>query len=123
MMIENIELGILILVLNGLDFDSKVTGVQENKNFCASYLTKFITNLDVIWCAVETFWSDECHIHFILSKGQNVCDFFSVNPPPPHPPLPFPTFNISLRSDIFSLISFKLGMMMETIKLYILIPV
>ena len=31
----------------------KVTGVQESKNFCVDYITKFAIVLDGIWYTVE----------------------------------------------------------------------
>ena len=50
-----------------LDLDSKVTGMQESKHFCAKYLTKYSINWDRIWYTVETFWCDKSYIDVILS--------------------------------------------------------
>ena len=41
--------------------------MQEIKNFCGFYLSKSSIYFDGIWYAVESFWSDEFHTHFILS--------------------------------------------------------
>ena len=41
--------------------------MQEIKDFCTSYLTKFVSNFDGILHTVETSWPDEAYIHFILS--------------------------------------------------------
>ena len=45
-----------------------VTGMWENKTFCASYLTKFSMNFDLIWFVVETGWFDELPTRDILSN-------------------------------------------------------
>ena len=45
----------------------KVTEVQESKNFCASYLTKFSVAMNGIGHTVDTRWYDELHIQSIFS--------------------------------------------------------
>ena len=43
----------------------KVIRVWESRNFYANYFTKYSMYLNRIWCAVETYWSDEAHFHFV----------------------------------------------------------
>ena len=42
-------------------------GMQESKTFYAKYLVKLLLDLDGIWNAVETYWSNESYAHLILS--------------------------------------------------------
>ena len=53
-----------------------------------NYLTKFLTDLSGIWCAVETCWCDKPHTNFI--KGETPV-YMSLNKNP---------CNTGLHSDI-----------------------
>ena len=39
-------------------------GCEKEKNFCANILNKFSVDLDGIWYAVQSYWSDEPHVIF-----------------------------------------------------------
>ena len=58
MVIEATAVYILILVSVTLTF-FKVIGIRQSKNVCASYPSKFSIDLDGIWYAFETSWSDK----------------------------------------------------------------
>ena len=83
--------------------------MQESKNFCPNYLTKFAIDLNGIWYTVETCWCCEVHTYFVLliSKGKI-----------PACVILFGQLYIVLYSDIYRPISFKLDIVMETTKLY-----
>ena len=88
--------------------------MREGKNSSTNYLTKFSMDLNGIWHTVETCWCDETHTHFIsyfsVFKGGN-----------PTYGIAFEKTKVGLCSDIYRPISFRLGRMIETTKLYILI--
>ena len=76
MAIDTIELYILILACLTLTLNqghrdareqNKQTNKQTNKNWCANHLTKFWTDLNEIWSAVEFRWSDDPHSHLTMS--------------------------------------------------------
>ena len=74
---------------------------------------KFTIDFDGILHTVETCLGDEPHTHLISSiQGRELylCDLVKKNE----------HFNIGLYSGIYRLISFKLGIMIESTKLYIL---
>ena len=77
--------------------------MPESKNFCANFLAM---DFDGIWHKVETCWSDEPNILFTLfeqhSRERTLCWLVCRH----------------LKTDFF-----KLGVMIETTKLYIVIPV
>ena len=79
--------------------------MQENNDFCTSYLTKFSNKLGGIWYTVETCRCDERHIYFIsvslVFKGDNPTLVIFLNK----------KLNIGLYSDIYRPISFKHGIM------------
>ena len=63
-----------------------------------------------MWYSVETFWCDESHtrfflVHLIFKEDMWFC-------------LKKKSFNVSLYSHMYWLIFFKLGVMIETTKLY-----
>ena len=91
----------------------KVTG--ESKNW-ANYGIKFWLDLNGIWYTVETCWSNEPHSDLILSSQYSIerslLLWFCKR-----------KFDVGLYSDIYRVISFKLGVVMETTKLCILILV
>ena len=66
-LIDTTELYILILVYVILTLNQAL-GIQESKNFCASYLPKLQMDLDGKLHAVETCWFGESYIHLIYSK-------------------------------------------------------
>ena len=76
----------------------------------------FYWNMDGIWYAVETCWSDEPHAilsQLISFHGREPNFGGSIKN----------NFNVGLHSDIYRLISVKLGLMMDTTLLYCFIPV
>ena len=112
----------------------KVTGIWESKNFYTSYLTKFLIYLDgkqkllyqLSHKVLNLFeWNMACSwdllilsaslsfnlIWTIFSRETLFMWFCQRN------------FNVGLHSDIYRLISFKLGMRIKRIKLHILITV
>ena len=101
-----------------------VTGVQESNNFCANYVTKFKS----IWmkCGVhdtfETCWCDQTHTFFFLSqplsqylRERSQLIKFCLKKKK--------NCNIDVCSHIYRPVSFKLGIMIETTMLDILVSV
>ena len=86
--------------------------MHRHRNLCQSR-AKFSMNFDSVLYAVETCWSEEPHIHFVLSifKAENPAEVIWGGEP----------FNIGLHLGIYRMISFILGMMIETTELYSLI--
>ena len=111
-MIDTTELYILIVVEVALTWIKSHRDVWK-ENFCANYLTKFIMILNRIPYAIDTCWSDELHTHFIspnqYSRERTQLRWIHQE-----------NFNIGLHSDIFRLISFILGVIIETTKLIVL---
>ena len=108
-MIDTIELYMLILVVVTL------TSIQGRRN---------TVDLDGSWCTVETFWYDEPHTHFISSiqfsrgVGDTLLMWFREKT------TTTTTYKQKTTlADIYTPTSFKLGMMIETTKLYISISV
>ena len=83
-MIDAIVVYILILVKLTLT-SLKITQVQESKDFCANYLTKFPIDLNGILNTEWTCWCGECQTHFISNifniqgKEPGFCDFANRN--------------------------------------------
>ena len=101
---------ILILVLVTVAFIQGHKDARKETKLYTNCFIKFQVDLDGIWCAVKTCWSDELHTHFFnqsLFKGKNSTYVI----------LSTKKCNVGLYSDICRLISFKLGMMTKiTIK-------
>ena len=114
-MIDITELYIFILVYVTLTL-IQGHGMQESKNFCANYLLKLSMDLDEIWRAVETCWFGKCVTFFIsgnrYSRERIQLWWFCEK-----------KFNFGLLTDIYRWISFKLGAMIDTTKVYSFIPV
>ena len=69
------------------------------------FLTKVLVNLDGIWYTVKACWCDKRHTHlsspFSIRERTLLMRFCDIN------------FNIDMDSDIYRMISFKFGMMMD----------
>ena len=82
-----------------------------------SFSRKYLHQIAWIQYAAMASWSVKAHVKFLFCmidiKGRNFClsDFINC------------TFKIWICSDAFRSISLKLGKIMDTTKLYILIPV
>ena len=87
----------------------KVTGVQKSNTFCANYHTEFSIDLKRIWNSVDTCWCIEPHTHVISSVEYSMERTL---------PMWF-----RYKNNVYRPISFKLDMMIETTRLYILISV
>ena len=70
MIIETIEVYIFISVCVTFDQDSR-SGGKQRFIICqlSSYPPKFSMDLDGIWNDGETYWSDERHLHLVLSDS------------------------------------------------------
>ena len=94
--------------------------MQESKNFCTNYLTKFSIDLNGMCFTVETCWCDEPQSFYLVHsifKVENPIYVISSKKQKQK------TWSFDLYSDIYRLISFKFSMAIETTKLYILILV
>ena len=91
-------------------------GVRESKNFCANYLSKFLIDLNWIWYTIETCWCDEPHIHSMLSIEHSSETYLYYKL---YDVIKKRNFNVGLYSEI----SFILGMVIKSTKLYILVSV
>ena len=92
--------------------------VRESKNFCTNYLIKFPIDLDGTWYAVETCWV-LFNFVFILSCPVNI--------PGREPYLgdcvKKEIINVGLHLDTMRLVSFRIGLKIDIITLYISVPV
>ena len=89
-----------------------MTGVQESTNLCANYFTKFLIDLNGIW-------NIKFHMTFVIHlscpigmEGRKYFYDFCTK-----------RINIGLYSNIYRLMSFKLGMIIKTSELYIFVSV
>ena len=93
-----------------------VTGVGESKNCCTIHFIKFGADLNRIWYVGETCWSDESHTHAILFDQCSreitlLVEYHHRN------------FITGFHSDVYGLISFKLGVKIEALEFYMFVPV
>ena len=104
-----------------------VTEVKESKKFCTSYLTKFSIDLNefswLLRLIISRHFSiqgTEPYLHDFVKENFSIIHSIFQGENPAYMSL---YFNVGLYSHIYKLISFKLGMMIEITKLYILISV
>ena len=85
---------------------------KKSLNFSANYLPGLWMDLDEIWHAFEMCWSDQFHITLILADQytrESIQSRFLVKNN---------FFNIGIHSNIYWIVSFKLGETTDTTKLY-----
>ena len=99
--------------------------MQESKDFCTNYLTKFSIDLNGICSTVETCWYDEPHtilaqLFTVQGRKPYICDCAQKKTPKKPQPR---TWTLACIQKFWTDSFFKLSMMIQVTKFYILISV